>query len=99
MPKDELEGKMVVWPTFIDCDRPRSMGRRVPLDVCVKSPSLQEIERAAAELGLNPSIDQGASYPRLWYEVKGRVIVDKRMGRQETLRAIASAIKSFRQRS
>ncbi|MGC9112306.1 signal recognition particle subunit SRP19/SEC65 family protein [Acidilobus sp.] len=95
MPKEDFEGRMVIWPVFLDCNYPRSLGRRLSLDACVKSPSVQEIVKAARDLGLNPAFDE-ASYPRLWYEIRGRVIVDKKMGRQETLKVIASRIKSMR---
>ncbi|MGC9071935.1 MAG: signal recognition particle subunit SRP19/SEC65 family protein [Acidilobus sp.] len=95
MPKEDYEGRTIIWPSYIDSQVPRSRGRRVPLDQAVPSPSVEEIVRAARELGLNPVVEEKA-HPPLWHQAKARVIVDKRLGRSGTIRAIASKVKELR---
>ncbi len=92
--------KYVVWPAYLDASLPRRLGRRVPLELAVRSPSLREIAEAAEALGLNPEVDEEARYPRLWWSKphRGRVLVDKRGSKEEVLRAIAAEVKKRRAR-
>lgn len=96
MPRESLKGKVVIWPVNIDCRYSRSQGRKLSEADCVEAPSLQEIARAASDLGLEPYVDD-ASYPRLWYEVKGRVIVNRAGGKVATLKKVAETIRLRRQ--
>lgn len=84
-----------MWPTYLDSNATRSMGRRVPLSVAVSSPTVDEIVRAAQLLGLNPVVEEKA-YPRAWYQDRARVVVDKKYGRSKTLALIAAKIRELR---
>ncbi len=88
--------KIVVYPEYLDSRKSRSEGRRIPLSQAIPGPSLEEIARAAEELGLNPVIEAEKAYPRNWWGRRGRVIVDKTDSKLQTLRKIAGQIKSKR---
>lgn len=92
--------KYVVWPAYLDSSLPRRLGRRVPLGLAVRNPSLREIAEAAEALGLNPEVDREARYPRLWWskQHRGRVLVDKRGSKEEVLKAIAGEVRRRRSR-
>ncbi len=90
--------KYVVWPAYLDANLPRRLGRRVPVELAIRNPSLGEIVEAARALGLNPEVDKEARYPRLWWSKphRGRVLVDKTGSKEEVLTAIANEIKKRR---
>ncbi len=95
MTKEEMRGRTVIWTVYIDSRATRSQGRKLPLSEAVESPSVQEVVKAAEALGLNPSLDE-APYPKNWASVRSRVVVDKRLGRIGTLRAIANKVREMR---
>ncbi len=74
----ENKGKRVVlYPHYFDSKVPRSRGRRVPLDLAVRDPKPEEILEAARNLGLEAFIEN-ARYPREWWRLPGRVVVEKK---------------------
>lgn len=88
------EGKIVIYPVYLDSRSSRSRGRRVPLQLAVPGPTPEEIYAAAMKLGLNPVLEMDKSHPSGRH--KGRVLVDKKMPKSEVLRRIAEEIKSSR---
>jgi len=93
----ELKGKKtVIYPQYLDSAKTRSEGRRVPLNIAVSNPLIEEIYAAAEALGLNPEIEEEKRYPKLWWEQPGRVIVDKVGSKLKTLKLVASKINELR---
>ena len=90
------EGKLVIWPAYIDKERSRSEGRIVSKKGSISDPDLKEIEKAAAKLGLNPQVQPEKSYPKSWWESSGRVLVEKKSPKTATVKQIAQTIKSMR---
>ena len=88
--------KRVIWPSNIDALRTRKDGRIVSRTDAVKSPTIDEIEKAAQELGLNPTSEPSKSYPRTWWEKSGRVLVNNTVSRHEAARMISQKIKALR---
>ena len=74
MMKDK--GKLVIWPAYIDQTKSRSGGRIISRKNAIKEPQLNEIKEAAKQLGLNPEAEPEKAYPKTWWEVSGRVLVD-----------------------
>lgn len=88
--------KAIIWPANLDLNRTESKGRKIPKKYAIKTPKLREISRAASKLGLNPEIENDKSYPKSWWENSGRVVVDKKQSKRETLIKISNMIKGFR---
>jgi signal recognition particle subunit SRP19 len=88
--------KRVIWPSNIDALKTREDGRIVSRNDAVKSPTIDEIEKAAQEAGLNPTCELSKSYPRAWWEKSGRVLVDNTVSRHEAARIISQKIKALR---
>jgi len=88
--------KRVIWPSNIDALKTKKEGRIISKNDAVKSPTIDEIERAAQELGLNPTSEPSKSYPRTWWEKSGRVLVDNTVPRYEAARIISQKIKALR---
>ncbi|KAB7518189.1 signal recognition particle subunit SRP19 [Halosegnis rubeus] len=64
----------VLWPAQFDADLTRSEGRRVPQDLAVASPTVDEIAKAVQQVGYDAVIERDVQYPRE-YEARGRVLV------------------------
>lgn len=90
------EKRTIIWPAYIDSKKTKSEGRKIPIENAVKSPKIREITQAAKKLGLNPSVEKYKSYPPSWWEGSGRVIVDRKMTKQEVLLKISNLINGSR---
>ncbi len=91
------KGRTIVWVVYFDAERSRSEGREVPKSLAVKKPTLEEVVKAARELGLNPEPVPGKKHPRAWWDgPQGYVIVDKVAPRYRLLKEIAKKIKELR---
>ena len=51
--------RFVVWLEYLDSERKRSEGRRVRLDSCTRSPTLEELSLACQRLKLEPESQAG----------------------------------------
>jgi signal recognition particle subunit SRP19 len=94
MMKDK--GKLVIWPAYIDQTKSRSSGRIISRKNAVKEPHLNEIKEAAKQMGLNPEVEPEKAYPKTWWEVSGRVLVDDKGPKSVIAKQIALAIKKMR---
>ncbi|WP_440948907.1 signal recognition particle protein Srp19 [Methanosarcina sp. T3] len=89
-------GKLVIWPAYIDQTRSRSSGRIISRKNAVKEPHLNEIKEAAKQLGLNPEVEPEKAYPKSWWEVSGRVLVDDKGPKSVIAKQIALEIRKKR---
>jgi len=64
----------VIWPAYVDAGLTRSEGRRVPADVAIPEPTVDEIAKAVQQVGYDAVIERDKTYPRE-YEPRGRVLV------------------------
>ncbi len=86
---------LIIWPEYFDLRRTRSEGRRVSKRSAVKSPKAVAVAEAAKELGLDSTVDYEVAYPRSWWAKGGRVIVERKWSKAETIRRIADRLKSL----
>ena len=89
-------GKLVIWPVYLDLTYSRKDGRILSKKNSIKEPQLKEIEKAAAKLGLNPEVEPDKAYPKSWWEISGRVLVDKNGPKTLIAKQIAQSIKQMR---
>jgi signal recognition particle subunit SEC65 len=68
--------RFVVWLDYLDSERKRSEGRRVPLNSCSRSPTLDELTLACGRLHLDPEPQQ-ARYPGAAARPSGYVSIKK----------------------
>lgn len=88
--------KSVVWPAYLDSEKSRGEGRRVPRKEAIDSPTSKNVCNAAKRLGLNPEHEKGKKYPGDNCGTKGRVLVDKKGSKNATLKAIAREMRKER---
>lgn len=94
MMKDK--GKLVIWPAYIDQTKSRSSGRIISRKNAIKEPHLNEIKEAAKQLGLEPEVEPEKAYPKTWWEVSGRVLVEDKGPKSVIAKQIAASIKKMR---
>ncbi|MDR9430348.1 MAG: signal recognition particle subunit SRP19 [Natronomonas sp.] len=88
----------VIWPAYLDAERSRSEGRRVPLDLAVSEPTVDEIASAVQQVGYDAVIDRDRTYPRE-YEPRGRVVVKGAddASKSDLLGAVAAYVAALRE--
>lgn len=90
------ERYVVIWPQYLDALLPRRLGRKVPRNVAVPKPTLDELINACKELNLNFEVNPNSKYCRVWYLGSGRIIVYSDLRKSVLLRRIAFKIKESR---
>lgn len=86
------DGKLVIWPRYFDAERSRKEGRRVPSDKAVRDPKAGHIAEAARTLGLETDLEKEAAHPSEWWAKQGRVLVEKKWSKEETIKKIADRL-------
>jgi len=89
----------VIWPAYLDVERSRAEGRRVPLDVAVPDPSLDEIAEAVGQVGYDAVVERSVTYPRVAHEESGRVIVQDAddSSKNDIVQAVAAYVSAMRE--
>jgi len=90
------QNKIVLWPVYFDSNKSRMEGRRVPKKLAIPSPKLEEIQKAAKRMGLQPEIAPDAVYPRSPRQKIGLLVIPKKDSKAETLRKIAKELLDIR---
>ena len=87
----------VIWPAYLDAGLARSAGRRVPRDLAVSDPTVEEIAAAVQQIGYDASIERDATYPRE-YRSRGRVLVrDVEDAKNDLIQAVAVYLQALRE--
>ena len=94
MMKDE--GKLVIWPAYLNREKTRAEGRIISKKSAIADPTLDEITKAAQNLGFMPVVQKDKSYPASWWEKSGRVLIDNNQPKNTYVRQIAAEIKKIR---
>lgn len=87
---------IVIWPSYLDATLTRRMGRRIPKEIAVPNPRIEEVEGALKELNVKYVLENEKSYPRTWFKDKGRILVEKKWGKNKIIREIALIINRNR---
>lgn len=90
------QNKIILWSVYFDVNKSRTEGRRVPKNLAISSPKIDELQRAAKRLGLKPEVVPDAahpSYPRL---KTGLIAVPKTESKDKTLKKFAKELSKLR---
>lgn len=86
----------VIWPAYLDAEKTRSEGRRVPKDLAVSEPTVDEIASAVQQVGYDAVIDREATYSRE-FDPRGRVRVkDVDDAKNDLIQAVAAYLGALR---
>lgn len=90
------QNKIVVWSIYFDINRTREQGRRVPKKLAVASPKVEELQRAAKRLGLQPETVFDAAHPSSPWRRSGLLFIPKKEPKVETLNKVARELLNLR---
>jgi len=89
----------IIYPEYFDYRLSRRLGRKVRLEYCIRSPSLEELHEALKLLKIGGMIiEKDKAHPANWFEKKGRIIIPKIPGKSKhsLLIEIAKTLKIVR---
>lgn len=90
------QNKIILWSIYFDANKSRSDGRRVPKNLAVSTPKIEELQIAAKRLGLHPEIVPDANYPNFPWVRNGQIIVPKTESKVQTVKKIARILSDLR---
>jgi signal recognition particle subunit SRP19 len=87
----------VVYPAYLDAECSRREGRRVPQELAVENPDVEEIAKAVQQVGYDAVVERDVTYSRE-YEPRGRVLVQNAddAGKSDLLQAVAAYLGVLR---
>jgi signal recognition particle subunit SRP19 len=88
--------KYVIWPAYFDQSKSRSEGRRIAKSQALQSPRVDEIQKAAEKLGLQPEMRLEVAYPGQSWVKTGMLLINKKGSKLEIMRRIAREIAAQR---
>jgi signal recognition particle subunit SRP19 len=88
----------VIYPAYLDADCSRSEGRRVPRELAVADPTVDEIAKAVQQVGYDAVIERTVAYSREHHRERGRVLVKDAddAGKADLLQASAAYLQALR---
>lgn len=87
--------RFVVWLEYLDSEKKRAEGRRVPLNSCVRAPTIEEVMQACKKLSLDAQ-PQKAFHPKAARRQSGYVSIKKTGRKQQIIVAIARELSRIR---
>ena len=83
--------RLVIWIDYFNSGFSRKDGRRVPLNIAVRNPSLQELEEAAKRAGYKPEPNE-ASHPKRMQLSSGYVSIERNKPKIQAIKELASRL-------
>ncbi|RLI08223.1 signal recognition particle protein Srp19 [Candidatus Bathyarchaeota archaeon] len=89
------KGMCVLWPIYFDANESRRL-RRVPRELAIPDPKLEELCLAVGRLGLRYEVVEGAAHPSRHWAREGYLLVEKRGPKGELVKKVALALRRMR---
>ena len=88
--------KAIIWPVYFDVNKTRKKGRRVPKNLAVQAPKIDEIKLAVDQLGLKNEVRAEAHFPRLHWIKTGMLLVEKKEAKEKIILKIAKQLMKIK---
>lgn len=85
-----------MWTSYFDSTKTRTDGRRVSKNLAISSPKIEELQRAAKRLGLQPEVNLDACHPSFPWKNTGYIIFPKTESKTEAMKKIAKELSILR---
>ncbi|MCD6515115.1 MAG: signal recognition particle subunit SRP19/SEC65 family protein [Candidatus Asgardarchaeum sp.] len=82
----------IIWPEYFDKNLSKRFGRKVPKNLAVENPKIEDLIKAVQRLKLDYKVEE-SSFPSVWWEKSGRLIVKYQGRKNELLKKIAKELK------
>jgi len=93
------QDKVVLWPAYFDSTKTRTEGRRVPKNLAVPSPRLEEMQKATERLGIQSEAVLDAKHPGAPWQKTGMVVISKKGSKTQIMRGIAKELLAMREKT
>ncbi len=93
------QSKIVLWPVYFDSTKTREERRKIPKNLAVPSPKIEDVRKAAERLGLQPDVVSDASHPSFPWQKTGMLSITKKGSKTQTLRRVAKELLSTREKT
>ena len=82
--------EIIIWPVYLDSEKSRKEGRKIPKELGVKNPKLKDIFSALKKMGYNAEIVKNKSYPKECWESSGyiKVKVDENISKLDVIKKV-----------
>ncbi len=90
------QDRVIIWPSYFDSAKTRKNGRRVPRNLAVSLPQIDELKEAAQRLNLDAEITTGSGYPKTPSAKTGMLLVKKTESKERIIRKIATQLVRLR---
>jgi signal recognition particle subunit SRP19 len=84
--------KAIIWPIYFDTSKTRKEGRRVPKNIAVQFPKIDEIKQAADTLGLENEVNLNAHFPKNHWSKTGMLLVEKKEAKEKIIQKLAKQL-------
>ncbi len=95
----KLKKVHIFWTAYFDSTLSRGEGRRIPSNLGIPEPRLDELEAACRETGRRIVVSKEARYPKVWWKRGGYVALEKSGVKGELMEEISRNIRRIRARS
>ncbi len=86
---------IVIWADYFNSGLSREDGRRVPLNMAVRNPTIQELEEAAKRAGYKPESIE-AYHPKRIQIKTGYISIEKKKAKIQVIKDLASRLSMIR---
>ena len=90
------QDKAIIWPAYFDTAKTRDKGRRVPKNMAVPNPKIEELQTAAGRLGLKNEVVAQVSYPKAPWQKTGSILVEKKTPKEQIIKNLAKQLMKIR---
>jgi len=90
------QDKVILWPAYFDSTKTRTEGRRVPKNLAVPSPRIEELQKATERIGLHSEAVLEAKCPSATWQKTGMILVSKKGSKTRIIREIAKELLNIR---
>ncbi len=86
----------IIWSSYINKNKSRKLGRKVPKDIAINNPKLSKILGVIRKLGYEAELIKNKKYPKEWWDVnaggyiKVKVNENDKISKLELLKKICS---------
>ncbi len=87
----------IIYPEYFDKTRSRSESRKVPIDMAIDSPKIEDLGEIFDEMDIPNRIEEHQHHPSNWFKKKGRIIIPKQKGSKlDLLKKVGKKLKNSR---
>lgn len=92
----KLKDAYILWTAYFDSTLTRSEGRRIPKELCIPEPTLEELIEAVGAVGLKTLAAKTARFPKTWWRITGYVAVERSGVKGDLMKEISRSLRRNR---